>query len=703
MPRHNITDLRNVALVGHGGVGKTTLADRMLFEAGVASRAGSVDDGTSLLDFDEEEKEHKSSISSALCHFTHRDHFVNLIDTPGHPEFIGAAVGAIRAVETAVIVVSAAAGIEVNSRRTFNLAGAAGVGRMIVLNKCGADNVNFEEVLRHCQETFGQACVPLNVPVGAGANLSSVISTLALPETIPDDVQADPRAINQQLMDAVVEADEELMTRYLEGEKLTDEEVASGVTEAIKSGTLIPLLCTSAKTGVGVPELMDALATYTLCPDQRRRIVRTSEGEERELPPDADGPLVAQVFKTRIDPFVAKMSYVRVFSGTLTKDSSVHTSKDGRAIKISQLLEVEGGQTEAVDSATPGDIVAIAKAEDLHTGTTLTTDGKLSLPPIPFPKPMIALAVEPKSRADQQKISSALQKVVEEDPTFRLSRDPQTKELVMHGMSELHLGIIQERLHRRDKVEVITHPPKIPYRETVSGEAEGSYRHKKQSGGSGQFAEVHMKISHLPRDVDHSEFFTKDRFPSMREYHYDPELNYAFVDRISGGSIPNNFIPAVEKGIRERMERGVIANCQVQDVVCELFFGKDHPVDSNETAFKMAGSLCFRNIFLEARPNLLEPIVHLEITVPDDKLGDVTSDLNTRRGRMEGMDGAPGGFQIIHARAPLSEVMTYGRSLSSMTGGQGSFTMELSHYEMVPPQEQKKIVDAATKHADEDE
>lgn len=702
MPRHNITDLRNVALVGHGAVGKTTLADYMLFLTGVSSRAGSVDDGTSLLDFDDEEREHKSSISSALCHFKHRDHFVTLIDTPGHPEFIGSAIGAIRAVETAVITVSAAAGIEVNCRRTFNFAGLVGAGRMIVINKCDADSVDFQELLGHCEETFGQACVPLNIPVGTGSDFTGVISTLSLPESIPEGVAADAQAINQKLMDAVVEADEDLMTRYLDGEQLSDEEVAAGVAKAIRAGTLIPLMCTSAKTGVGVPELMDALAVYALSPDQRPRIATDQEGTEVELVPDADGPLVGQVFKTRIDPFVAKMSYIRVYSGTLTKDSSVHSAKASRAIKISQLLEVQGGQTQSVDSAGPGDIVAIVKVEELHTGDTITKDGSLKLPPIPFPTPMISLAVEPKSQADQQKISGALQKVVEEDPTFRLTRDPQTKELVVHGMSELHLHIIQERLHRRDKVEIITHQPKIPYRETVSGEAEGSYRHKKQSGGSGQFAEVHMRISHLPRDVDHAEFFTKDRFPSMREFHYDPELNYAFVDRISGGSIPNNFIPAVEKGVRERMERGVIAGCQVQDVVCELFFGKDHPVDSNETAFKMAASLCFRNIFQEARPCLLEPIVQMEITVPGDKLGDITSDLNTRRGRMEGMDGAPGGFQIIHAKAPLAEVLTYARSLSSMTGGQGSFTMDLSHYEMVPPQEQKKVVEAAKK-ADEEE
>jgi elongation factor G len=340
--------------------------------------------------------------------------------------------------------------------------------------------------------------------------------------------------------------------------------------------------------------------------------------------------------------------------------------------------------------------------EDLAVGDTVTKDAHgLAMPPIAFPTPMVGLAVEPKSRADQQKISGALQKIVDEDQTFKLTRDSQTKEMVMQGMSELHLHIAQDKLRHRDKVEVVTHQPKIPYRETVAGHAEGSYRHKKQTGGAGQFAEVHFRISALPHNIKPEEYFTKTRFESLREYHYDPALNYCFVDRVTGGSVPNNFIPAVEKGIRERMEKGVVAGYQVQDVVCELFFGKDHPVDSNETAFKTAASMCFREVFQKAKPVLLEPIVNLEITVPGEKLGDITSDLNGRRGRVEGMDGAAGGYQIIHAKAPLAEMMTYARSLSSITGGQGSFTMELSHYEMVPPNEQAKIVAAAKKVEEE--
>lgn len=702
MAQHTIQDIRNVALVGHGASGKTTLADLILHKAGIAPRAGSVDDGTSLLDTDDDEKEHKYSISSALAHVEHNGKRINLIDTPGYPEFIGHAIGAMRAVETAVVVINAGSGIEVNTRRTFARAGDAGVGRMVLINKLDQENVDFADLLKMIQESFGPACVPLNVPVGAGGNFSGVVSTLKVPSDVPSDVQADPKELNRTVMDAVVEADEELMMRYLEGEELSLDEVAGGVTKAIAAGTLIPVFCSSSKTDVGVSEFMDALASFGLAPPQIARSATNEAGEEVPINQSADEPLVAQIFKTRIDPFVAKMSFIRVYSGKLTKDSNVTQAGESRPVKVSQILEVQGGKHNSVDEVSAGGICALVKIDELKVGDTLTKDGSLRMPPIQFPTPMIGLAVEPKTQADQQRISGALHKIVEEDPTFNVTRDAQTKEMVMYGMSELHLKLVEERLKQRDKVQIDTHQPKIPYRETVTGAAEGHYRHKKQSGGSGQFAEVHFRIAALPRDIDPEEYFNKERFPNMREYKYDPELNYAFVDRVTGGSVPNNFIPAVEKGIRERMEKGVIAGYQVQDVSCELFFGKDHPVDSNETAFKTAASMCFRNVFNEAKPQLLEPIVTIEINVPDDKLGDISGDLSTRRGRPEGMEGAPGGFQIIKAKVPLAEVMTYARDLSSMTGGQGSFSLEPSHYETVPGNEQQKIIAAAAKEEEED-
>ncbi|MEO1995366.1 MAG: elongation factor G, partial [Planctomycetaceae bacterium] len=685
----------------HGAAGKTTLADLMLFKSGEATRAGSVDDGSSLLDTDDDEKERKSSVSSSMIHFEHKERGINLIDTPGFPDFIGQVFGPLRVVETAVVVVNAGAGIEVNTRRTFGLAGDAGIGRMVVVNKCDMENIVYDELLATIQDAFGSTCVPLNVPVGFGTDFSGVVSTLSVPDSVPEGVQADPNELNQAVMDAIVEADEDLMERYLEGESLNADEIGGGIAKAIAEGTLIPVLHISAKSDIGVAELMDALATCALPPTAVERKVIDGDGAESVLDQKTDGPLVAQVFKTRIDPFVAKMNFLRIFSGTLTKDSSVR--RDDKLVKLGQLLTVQGGTNEQVDEAAAGSIVAVVKMEELVVNDCLTRDADgLGMAEIMFPTPMIGLAVEPKSRADQQKISGALQKIQEEDQTFRIYRDQQTKEMVMQGMSDLHLQIAQDRMARRDKVEVVTRQPKIPYRETVSGSAEGSYRHKKQSGGSGQFAEVHFRVAAVPHEIDPDEFFTKARFESMRNFHYDSDLNYAFVDRVTGGTVPNNFIPAVEKGIRERMQQGVLAGYQVQDVSCELYFGKDHPVDSNETAFKTAASMCFRDVFMNAKPTLLEPIVQVEISVPDDKLGDITSDLNSRRGRVEGMDGLAGGFQVIHAKAPLAEFMTYARALSSMTGGQGSFSMELSHYEMVPPNEQSKIV-AASKREDKAE
>ena len=469
--------------------------------------------------------------------------------------------------------------------------------------------------------------------------------------------------------------------------------------EAVAAGSLIPIVCVAGKTGVGVPEFLDALALCALPPDKVAHTATKADGTSVSIKPDPAGPLIAQVFKTRIDPFVQRLSYIRIFSGTLKKDDTVHASTARRPVKIHQPLYVQGNHTDPADVASAGDIVAVAKVEDLHTGTCL---GDFTLPPIEFPTPMVGLAVTPKTRGDEGKLSGALHKIVEEDATLRLDHDPQTKELVMTGMSELHLQVLRERLKRRDKVEVDAKEPKIPYRETIQSNAEGSYRHKKQTGGRGQFGEVHIRMYPLPEGAKIEEYATKARFPSMREYHYDPVRNFLWVDSIVGGTIPNNFLPAVEKGFKERLEKGVIAGFKVQNVAVEVHFGKHHPVDSSEAAFKTAGSMAFRNVFREARPSLLEPIVKLHITVPGDKLGDVNSDMSSRRGRPLGMDSAGGDLQTVTVEVPLAEVTTYARSLSSMTGGQGSYTMEFSRYDVVPPHAQKEIIEKAVLHEEEE-
>ncbi len=691
--------IRNIALCGHGSAGKTTLADKMLTSTGVVNRAASVDDGTSICDFDEEEKQHRYSIEASVIHFEHGGTYFQVIDTPGYPDFVGQAIGALRGADAAAIVINAQAGIEVNTRRMFSEAEKAGLGRIVILNKLDAENVDFPALLESIRELFGTGCVLLNVPLGLGSQFRGVASTL----DVPDDVAGaaiDPNEIHESLIESIVEADDEVMERYLEGEPPSDEELAHLVSMAVAKGSLIPILCVSAKSGVGLGELLDALAMCVPTPDRVVRKAKNPEGEEVIVPSDPAGPLVAQVFKTRIDPFVQKLSFIRVFSGTITSGSTVPLAGLRRGLKIAQLFRVQAGETEPIDEVGPGGIAAVTKLEDLQTGSTL---GEWEMPPIVFPTPMVGLAASPKARGDEAKLSTSLAKICQEDPTFRLDRDPQTKETVITGMSELHLQIILERLKRRDKVEVVTKEPKIPYRETIQGKAEGSYRHKKQSGGRGQFGEVHIRMFPLPKDFDPEQFCTKERFPQMKEYHYDPESNFLWIDSIVGGTIPGNFMPAVEKGFRDRLERGVIAGYRVQDVGIEVFFGKHHPVDSSEQAFKTAASMVFRNVFQQARPALLEPIVRLEVTVPADKVGDISSDLSGRRGRPLGMDSAGGGLQTITAEVPLAEVTTYARTLSSITGGQGSYTLEFSHYDVVPPNIQQEIIQKAKLEEEEED
>lgn len=698
-------EIRNVALVGHGASGKTTLADRMLFSAGLVTRAGSVDDGTSVLDADEEERQHKYSITSHLSHFQHAGQWINVLDTPGYPDFIGQAIGALRGVETAVIVINATAGIEANTRRVYQLATENGLGHMIVINKLDLENVRFGELIDDIQSLFGKSCVLMNVPDGLGANFKKVIDVLHIPDDVPEGMPISPGDIAQSLMDAIVECDDSLMERYLNGETFSDDEIFHAVEHAMAAGTLTPIFCVSARTGVGVPELMDALAHDSLTPGDVVRKGTLAQGGEVEVKPEASGHLVAQVIKNRIDPFVSKMSFLRIFSGQLAKDQTVQCVRTGKPLKIAGLFHVQGGQQEPVERALAGDIVVVNKMDELHVGDTITDgkNGTVVMPPLRFPTPMIGLGVEPKSRNDQQKISAALHKIEEEDQTFQTVRETSTHELVMRGMSELHLKIVEERLHKREKVDIITHPPKVPYQETCSGKAEGMYRHKKQTGGAGQFGEVHMRVYPFPAGTDPKDFLTPDKFPNMREFRLHADTGLLFVDSISGGSIPNQYIPAVEKGVVERMARGILAGFQVHDICVELHFGKYHAVDSNENAFKTAGAMCLKEVFLQAKPCLLEPVAKLEITVPSEKLGDITSDLNTRRGRVDGMDNAPGGMQVIIARVPLSEAATYSRALSSMTGGQGSFTMEMSHYDIMPVHEQQKVIAAAAGKMKEDE
>jgi elongation factor G len=694
-----VADIRNVAVGGHGAAGKTALLDKILSMTGTVTRPASVDEGTSICDFDEEEKAHHHSVEAHVVHFNHDGKRFYAIDTPGYPDFVGQTIGAVHAVDTVVIEINAQSGIGVTTRRVFNEAGKAGLGRFIAINKMDADNINFPALVKSIQEMFGKACQLLNVPLGAGADFRGVASTLK----VPADIQGaliDPNDIHTALIESIIEIDEDVMTRYFDGVEPSDEELARLIVHAVAGGTLIPIVCCSAKTGVGVKELLDALVFCGLPPNAVHRTAVTADEKVVDVMADPNGPLVAQIFKTRIDPFVQKVSFIRIYSGTLKSNETVHAEGVRKGVKLGQLYEIQADKTEPIDSAGAGQIVAVTRMEDLKTNMSL---GDLLLPHIHFPAPMVGLAITGKARGDEAKIATALRKVELEDPTFLLHADQQTKEMVAYGMSELHLQLLRERLKRRDKAEIETKEPKVPYRETVQANAEGSYRHKKQSGGRGQFGEVHIRMFPFPKDTNLEEFCTKARFPSMKEFHYDEESNFLWVNSVVGGTIPSNFLPAIEKGFKERMERGVIAGYKVQNVGVEVHFGKYHDVDSSEQAFKTAGSMAFRNVFQQAKPGLLEPIVKIEITVPGSKVGDITSDMSGRRGRVLRMDSAGGDLQTVVAEVPLAEVMTYARTLASVTGGQGSYTLEYSHHDIVPGNVQQEIIAKAQLMKEEEE
>ncbi|TWT33726.1 Elongation factor G [Posidoniimonas corsicana] len=692
----NVENVRNIAVCGHGSSGKTSLVDALLVKSGAVSGRPSVDDGTSICDFDEEEKHHKHSVEATLTHFEHAGKWFNVLDTPGYPDLIGQTISALRGVDTALITIDAHAGIKVNTRRVWEEAGKAGLARILCITKLDDHNVDFQGLLDSIHETFGQGCVLFDAPDGTGDGFHEVIGSLD--PVHGESTVVDLAAVHETAVETIIEVDEEVMEKYFEGEEPDHEKLARLAVEAEKQGTVTPIVCVSVKNDIGVKELMDMLAEEAFSPCEMPHKAR-KEGDEVTLKADPSAPLAAQVFRTRVDPFVQKLSFIRVYSGTLKRDSVVPSAEAPKGVKLGALLRVQADKTEPVDEAGPGDIVAVAKCDDLHTGMSL---GEVELPPINFPTAMIGLAVSPKNHGDEAKLSTALHKLVEEDPTIHVEHDPETKETVLTGMSELHLNLVRERVARRDHVEIETHEPKIPYRETITSNGEGSYRHKKQSGGAGQFAEVHIRMYPLPEGADPDEYATKDRFPQLKHTHYHAKHHFLWVDTVVGGAIPGNFMPAIEKGFLERIGQGVIAGCPVQNVCVEVHFGKDHPVDSNETAFKMAASKAFAEVFKQSRPALMEPFVKLEITVPADNVGDVSSDLSGRRGQMLGMDQAPGGLTVITAKAPLAEVMTYARTLGSMTGGQGSYTMEFAAYEPVPGHVQQEVIAKAKVRDDDD-
>ncbi|MDR1520694.1 MAG: elongation factor G [Planctomycetota bacterium] len=655
MARHKSADIRNIALCGHAGAGKTILAEAMLLKAKSIGRLGSIADGSTVSDHEKEEKEHRYSLNSSVMHLSWADKEINLIDTPGQVDFQGGMIGGLAAADCAVVCVNAMRGIELMTRKAWDLAGRYGLGRIIAINRLDGENVNVQEILAGIRKAFGHKCVPFVTNQGEGESLSGVKPVLV------DAPEGEAAALRQSAIENAVEADDALMEKYLESGEVSPEELAAVMPKAILSGAVVPVFMTAAEKGVGVAELLDFVAAYAPSPLlSTRKLVDADSGAETRLEAREDGPALAQVFKVVSDPHVGKLCYIRVFSGKLESKSLIGTTSAGKGEKLTQLFAAQGEKREDVQEAAAGDIVGVAKVENLHIGDTLYGSGSLRLEKMPFPHPMTGLAVAPKNRGDEQKMGSNLHRLCEEDPTFTFERSERTGEQVISGLGQVHLDVMLSRLKSRYGMELDTRPPKIPYLETVTKEAEGSYRHKKQSGGAGQFGEVHLRIK-----------------PNARG------AGFEFVNAIVGGVISGPFIPSVEKGVRKALERGPVAGFPLVDVVVELFFGKEHPVDSKDIAFQIAGEMGFREIVEGCKPVMLEPIVNLEIAFPAQYFGDISGDISSRRGRPTGTDQM-GEMQVLKAQVPLAEVTDYGSTIKAITQGEGSYSMELSHYEPVP-------------------
>ena len=665
----DLKDIRNIVLLGHGSSGKTSLAEAILHTTGTINRLGSIDEKNTVSDYDDEEKERGNSIHSSLMHVTYNNKLINIIDTPGYPDFVGPALLSIPATETAVIVINAASGIEMNTRKLFQAATNTNKARIIIINKMDADNVDLTELVEQIRETFGSQCRCANVP---NTDKSAVIDCIT--NTSGDSPVRNVAEAHTNILESVIEADDGLMEKYLGGEEITPEQVASVFVKALDTGTVIPILFTNARNEIGIKQLLDLIVKETPSPAQEEPPLLKDGDTETQIKADPNGPLAGLVFRVGFDPR-SNMKYasIRIFSGSLDSGSQLHINDAKKGIRIGHPLKLQGIESSEVDKAICGDIITLSKIDELKPGDMVhdgSLSGKFMMPAVP--KPMFGLALEPTARGEENKISTALHKLTDEDPCFTVSHNLQTKELVISGLGDLHLRVMLSKLENRYKVHVNTKPPKIPYRETISGKADGHYRHKKQSGGAGQFGEVYLRVEPAERDSDPSLIYSWDIF---------------------GGSIPGQFEPAILKGINDVMADGFLAGFPLQDIKVSVYDGKYHAVDSKEVAFRAAGKGAFIEALEKAKPVLLEPIVNIEITIPAENMGDITGDLASRRGRVSGQDMLTGGMMVIKAQVPLSEVSNYNSQLKSVTGGQGSYSMELSHYEPTAPNIQMQVIE----------
>jgi len=663
--------IRNITLIGHGGAGKTSVAEALLYKAGVTSRPGSVDQGSSIFDSDPEEIKRKISINLSMAHFEWDGKFFNLIDTPGYLDFMGEVKAALRISDNAVVVINAAAGIEVGTEKYWEFAEERKIPRFIFINKCKSPEINLDSVLSEIREAFGTKVVPFQVPKGTGENFKGVIDLFPSPPSEEGIEKA-----SESLKESIIELSEELLDKYLSGEEIPDRELEAVLREGIRNCEIFPVLYGDATSLVGIEELLKFLANYSVSPEERPREKAKKDGKEEEL---SDDELALLVFKTVTEPHLGEIYYVRVFSGLLSYGVEVLNSTLGRSEKINQIFLIRGKERKETEALSRGMLGALVKLKETKTGHTLASKEKpVELQSIEFPEPSISVAIVPKTREDEEKVSEALTKLSSEDPTFKFHYDPELKQTIISGMGELHLDVIVSKLRGKFGVEVRTERPKVPYRETIRKTATAMGKYVKQTGGRGQYGICYIRIEPLKRGE-----------------------GYEFINDIFGGAIPSSFIPSVETGIKKAMQSGILAGYPVVDVKVTLYDGKYHPVDSSNIAFEIAGSMAFKDAQKNAEPYLLEPIYEVEVLVPEENMGDVIGDLNARRGKILGME-SEGRLQKIKALVPLAEMYKYSSTLRSITKGRGTFTMKFSHYDEVPKEIERKIIQEAKRQKEEE-
>jgi len=669
---HDTEHVRNIALVGHAGSGKTTLLEALLVRTGVIHELGSIEKGSTVSDFSKQEKQHKHSLESTVCHFDHDGVFVNIIDTPGYPDFVGRAMSVLAGVETAAVVINAQAGVEMMTQHLMQFASEQHLCRMIIINKIDTDGGKLAGVLEQVRNIFGKECLPVNLPADKGKAVADCFFDPADMETDFSSVDA----AHTEMIDQVVELDDELMELYLEqGEDITPEQLHDPFEKALRRGHLIPVCFVSAETGSGLNQLLDVFTKLMPSPHEANPPeFKAGTGDTVDIikvTANPDDHFIGHVFKITVDPYIGRMGVFRVHQGTVKPGDQVFVGERRKGFKVAHLYRLQGKHTIEVPACVPGDICAVSKIDDLHFDAVLHSshdEDEFHLTSVSLPAPMYGVALELSRRGDEKKLSDALHKLTAEDPSLLLEFNAQANETVLRGIGELHLRLVLERMKADYDVEVTTRPPKVTYRETITKKAEGHCRHKKQTGGAGQFGEVFLRVEPMPRDS-----------------------GFEFVNRVVGGAIPSQFIPAIEKGVRQVLGEGAIAGYPLQDVRVTVYDGKHHPVDSKEVAFVSAGKKAFADAISRAGPIVLEPIAHVEITAPTGYVGDVTAHLAGVRGRINGNDTLSGNQVRILAEAPVSELGDYQTTLKSLTGGEGAFTMSFDHYATVPPEIRKRL------------